>query len=229
MNKILLSILIIVITFFIILGIIGLFYLGPIVKLGIEQVGPQITKVSVDVDGASVSLLSGSASIKGLVVGNPPGYRSPQAIKVGNISVSLDPFSVTSSKVMIHSVRVDSPEIAFEAGLGGNNLSKILSNVNSFIKNPSGPAPKIEIDDFVISGARVSVNIAGVVSKVVPLPDIHLTDLGKNSNGLTPVELTRAVLSAILTGTLKVVAGSAGSISQTVSSITSSLGSLFGK
>lgn len=227
MKKILLIAFIITLVFLVIIAVVSLFYLGPIVKIGVEQFAPQITKVSVNIDRADVSLL-GSAAIKGLELGNPQGYVNPQAIKVGTISISLDPLSVTTSKILIHSVHVESPLISFELGLGGNNLSKILNNVNAYSKNPQ-PAPKIEIDDFLITNAKIDVVIGGVINKTLPLPDIHLTNLGKGSDGLTPVELIRKILSAILTGTLKTVAGTAGSITQTLGSLTSSIGSLFGK
>lgn len=220
-------------------------YMGPIVKIGMEDMGPKITGVSIKVDSVDVSLLSGSAQFKGLVVGNPEGYKAPQAINVSTIAVSMAPTSVLSDKIMVHSVRVESPEITFEGGLGGNNLSKILSNVNGAPKNGSTnqtngkPAPKIEVDDFLITGAKVHVGLTGLGSKdlTLPLPDIHLTDLGKGSDGLTPAELTGAILKAITSDTIKAVAGSVtglgqgagATVSDGISKITSSIGGLFGK
>ena len=56
------------------------FFLGPIVKNGMETVGPKIMRVSVKVD-AVILVLSGSAEVKDLVVGNPEGYQAPQAIR----------------------------------------------------------------------------------------------------------------------------------------------------
>ena len=231
-------------------------YLGPIVKIGMEQLGPKVAQVTVKVDGVDVALLSGSAALKGLVVGNPQGFATPQAISVGTVAISLDPLSVTSNKILIHSVHVVSPEITFEGGISRNNLSKILDNVTAFSKNvtpasgnsstQSGnkPAPKIEVDDFLITGAKVHINITGVVSKDVSLPDIHLTDLGKENNGLTPSELTSAVLKAISSDTVSTVTSTianlgqgvkglgqnaAKTVGENVSKITSSFGGLFGK
>ena len=245
----------------IVVVLIGIFYIGPFIKIGMEQVGPKVTQVTIKVDSVDVSLLTGSAKVKGLIVGNPEGYSTPQAISVGNIAVSIDPLSVTSSKILIHSVQVESPEITFEGGLfNGNNLSKILDNVNSFSKNnapgannasantntegANKPAPKIEVDDFLITGSRVHVHLSKLGNQDISLPDIHLTDLGKDSNGLTPAELTSAVLGAISKDTLKAVANSVGKLGHglenfgegagnkvggSVNSITSKIGGLFGK
>jgi len=232
--------------------VIGL-YLGPIVKIAIEQIGPKVTQVSVKVDHVDVSLLTGSAALKGLVVGNPSGYSVPQAISVGTVAISVDPFSVTSKKILVHSIHIQSPEITFEGSLSGSNLSKIGSNANGAPKESNAstnqvnnqPASKIEVDDLLITGAKVHVYLSSLVgTKTISLPDIHLTDMGKDSDGLTPADLTSEVLKAIISSTVKAVAGSVGdlsqgveslgkgtisSVDQGVSKITSSISSLLGK
>jgi hypothetical protein len=60
------------------------------------------------------------------------------------------------------------------------------------------------VDDFLITGAKVNFNGA-----TLPLPDIRLTDLGKGGDGITAADLTRRVLDALITATIKVVAGAA--------------------
>ncbi len=185
-----------------------------------ETVGPKITQVSIKVDAVNLSLLNGSARIKGLVVGNPDGYKTPQAISVGSAAVDVNPFSVLSDKIVVHSVRVEAPEITFEGSLGGNNLSKIMDNMNAISKNgkpastnaaaakPAGESGrKIEVDDFLIAGAIVHVSLTGIGGRemTLPLPDIHLTDLGKGGAGITAADLTKRVLGAITTATIKAV------------------------
>ena len=112
----------------------GLF-LGKIVTAGVNTVGPKITQTPLTVDAVDVSLLAGSATVKNLVVGNPDGFKSPNAISVGLAAVSVSPLSVLSDKIVVKSVRVESPEITFEGSLSGNNLSKIMDNVNGAAKN----------------------------------------------------------------------------------------------
>ena len=57
--------------------VVGLF-LGKIVKTGIETVGPKITQTTLTVDAVDVSLLTGSAKVKNLVIGNPAGLPGAQ-------------------------------------------------------------------------------------------------------------------------------------------------------
>ncbi len=206
--------------------------LNGIVKKGVETFGPQITKVSIKLDSVNIGLLTGSAKVNGLVVGNPEGYKAPQAISVGQAEVGVNPFSILSDKIVVRTIHINAPEITFEGGLSGNNLSTILANVNAFAKSgatsstnaasaTSKPSKKIQVDEFLITGAKVHVLITGVGAKELnlTLPDIHLTNLGTGSEGLTPADLTRAVLSAITGATVKAVAASVGDIGKGVESL----------
>jgi hypothetical protein len=234
-------------------------FLDDIVKKGVETVGPQIVKVPITLNEVHIGLLTGSAKVKGFVIGNPDGYKTSSAISVGLAEVGVNPLSVLSDKIVIRSVHVESPEITFEGNpLSKNNLGDIMDNVSAVAK-AGGPAPtnttakagakpakKIEVDDFLITGAKVHVSITGMGGKemTLPLPDIHLKDLGKGSGGLTPTDLTRAVMSAITSATVKAVASGATDIGKGVESlgkdagkaagtgvdkIKKGIGSLFGK
>ena len=195
--------------------------LDKIVKKSVETLGPEIIKVPVTVENIHIGLLSGSAKVKGLVIGNPEGYKTPNAISVGTAAVGLDVASLLSDKIIIRSVLIDAPEITFEGGLGGNNLSQIADNAagtsqaGTTTNTASGkPAKKIEVDDFLLTGAKVHVSLTGLGGKetTLTLPNIHLTDLGKSENGLTAADLTKQVLRAISTATVKAVANSANSL-----------------
>ena len=252
MKKLFLSVVIILVVLIVVVVIIAGFFLGTIVKTGIETIGPKITQVSIQVDAVKLSLLTGSVGIKGLVVGNPEGYKSPHAISVGYAAVGVNPFSILSDKIVVRSVRVKAPEITFEGNpFSGNNLSAIMKNVNMAAKS-GGPAPtnttakagnkpakKLEVDDLLITGARVNFN--GVT---LPLPAIHLSNLGKDKDGITAADLTRRVLDAITTASIKAVANSATDIGKSAgkvgkdlekslgsnaSSLSKSLGGLFKK
>jgi uncharacterized protein involved in outer membrane biogenesis len=161
------------------------------IKRGVETLGPQLTKVDVKLDGVSVSLLSGSGKIKGLVVGNPAGYRTPHAIRVDAASLALMPGSIFSDKVIIKSIRVESPNIYYEGGFDGDNLRTILNNVSV--------SKKLQVDDLVIIGGKVNVSVKGTGGLAAPitLPDIHLTHLGQGPEGITAAELTKKLLSEI--------------------------------
>jgi hypothetical protein len=181
------------------------FFLDGAVKRGVETKGPELTKVDVKLDSVNLSLFSGSGKIKGFLLGNPTGFKSPQAIVVSNVSVGLKPGSVFSDKLIITSINVESPEVTLEIGLGGNNLGKILDNLNAAT---AGTEPtekekekkegrKMQVDDFRITGARVHGGLTGVAEGSVTIPEIHLTGLGTGPEGITAAELSKKVLAAL--------------------------------
>jgi len=252
MRKLFLSAGIVLVVLIVAAVIVVGFFLGTIVKTGMETVGPKITQVSIKVDAVKLTLLTGSAWVKGLVVGNPDGYKTPQAISVGSAAVDVNPFSVLSDKIVVRSVRVEAPEITFEGDpFSGNNLGKIMQNVNAVAKSGgpgsanaavragNEPGQKIEVDDFWITGAKVHVSLPGMGGKemTLPLPDIHLANLGKDNAGITATDLTRRVLEAITTATIKAVAsattdigkGAGKAVGEGMNKITSGVGGLFKK
>jgi uncharacterized protein involved in outer membrane biogenesis len=232
MKRILTTIVLVVVALIIVTVIVIGVYLGQIVKKVVNTYGPQLTQTTVSVDTVTLSLLTGSASLKELVVGNPQGYKSPNAISVGKIAVGVDPMTVFANKVVVRSIRLESPAITFEGGVtSGNNLSQILDNVDSSggkggpVSTNAAAAPasqrKFEVDDLLISGAKADVLITSPAQREVKvtLPDIHLTDLGKGSEGITAADLTKQVLNAITTATVETVAKQAMNLDQNAATL----------
>ncbi len=224
------------------------FFLGSIVKKGVETVGPSLTQTTLTVGSVDLSLLTGSAKVQNLVVGNPQGYQAPYAINVGLAAVSVAPLSVLSDKIVVKSIHVESPEITFEGNpFGQNNLKKIEDNVDAFSAGspssatnqpaktaaPAKAGKKLEVDDFLITGAKIHFG----TGPTLPLPDIHLTNLGTGPDGITPADLTKQVLSEVVSGTVKAVGSAATHLGkgaenlgkEGVNKITSGLGGLLKK
>ena len=213
----------------IVIGVITVgMFMGNIVKAGINTVGPKITQTTLTVDAVDVSMLTGSASVKNLVLGNPQGYKAPNAISVGVAAVSVSPMSVLSDKIVVKSVRVEAPEITFEGNpLGRNNLKQIEDNVNATAasfqssstnqtaKTAAKPGKKLEVDEFIITGAKVHISTGATL----PLPDITLHDLGKGPDGITPADLTKVVLGEVVSGTIKAVAKEATNLGKGVENV----------
>ena len=249
LKKILLGTVFVLVILVIACVIVASLFLDGIVKKGVETVGPEITRVSIKLDGVHLSLLTGSAKIKGLIIGNPEGYKAPNAISASLAVVSVRPMSVLSGKIVVKSVRVESPEITFEGNpFGANNLKKIQDNVNAAAASlqsppstnqpaktaaPAKPGKKLEVDEFIITGAKIHFG----TGPTLPLPDIHLTNLGKGPEGITPADLTKRVLSEVVSGTIKAVGSAATNIGKNagkavgkdVNKITKGIGNLFGK
>jgi len=210
MKKIIRIVLIIVVVL-ILLGLLAAhLFLDGAIKRGVETAGPKLTKTDVKLSLVSISLFSGSGKMKGLVIGNPEGFKSPSAIQVGTAGLDLQPRSIFSDKVIIRSIVVEGPEITFESDLKSVNLKKLLNNLEEATggseKNPAAPkqpeakaGKKLEVDDFLIKGGKIHVVVPVLnQSTTVNLPEIHLQDLGKGSDGITAAELSKRILEVVV-------------------------------
>jgi hypothetical protein len=233
-------------------------FLDGAVKKGVETIGTKMAKVDVKLDGVHISVLSGSGKIKGLVVGNPDPYKTPHSISVGTAALELKPTSLLADKLVIKSIIVEAPEITFEGGLSGNNLKKILANLNESTTGPGGTNvpnatpkeqkkanKKLEVDEFKITGAKLTANITELGGKPITLtlPTIELTNLGTGPEGITATELTKKIISEIEKKSIEAVSSNAGNLgkaaenltkglgknSDAVSNVTKSIGNLFKK
>jgi len=204
----------------------GLFFsLNSIVKRGVETKGPAITKVDVKLASVNLSPFSGQGQLTGLVIGNPPGFGSEPALKVGAVKVALKPSSVFSDTILIDHIYVEMPEINLEGNLKGSNLSKILDNIQSSTPSDPGlPGPekdaskKMQIQDLRITGGKIIVNMSalGLKTKTASLPEIHLTELGKDSGGITARELSQKVAKLILENVLASAGGIVGDLQKSL-------------
>jgi uncharacterized protein involved in outer membrane biogenesis len=196
-----------------------------IIKQVIEQVGGDATQAKVSLSDVSLSLTSGEGALKGLVIGNPKGFKGSQAFKLGEVSLKVDPNSITKDVIVVKEVVIASPDITYElADAGGDNIRTIQANTKSYASKfggsktapaakpapspapaPSQPAAKDEkdkkmiIENLYVRGGRVGVTASALAGKPLgtTLPDIHLTNIGKASGGATAAEVADQVIGAI--------------------------------
>ena len=242
MKKLLIRISIAVVIL-LILGIVAVcLSLDRAVKRGIETVGPMLTQVEVKLDSVSLSLFSGAGKMKGLIVGNPAGYKTASAIQVSSASLALQPGSIFSDKVIIKSINLQAAEITFETDFKGNNLSKILSNLEAATgggastdqKSAAKGGRKLQVDDFLISGAKVHVSMTtlGGKSATLPLPEIHLTGLGRAppppGYRKAAAELTKIVLQAVEKEAVQVASTAVADLGKDAAGLTKGIGGTAG-
>src|SRR2546427_9166581 len=207
MKKIIVRILIALLVLLVLAAVALHLFLDSAVKHAVEVIGPDLMKVQIKLDTVNLSLLSGSGTFRGLVVGNPEGFKTPSAISVGTAGLALKPASLLSDKIIVESINLQAPEITFETDLRQNNLSKILANLEATSgagKEPgqpkeAKPSKKLEVDDFLIRGGKIRVSVTTIADKTatVALPEIHLKDLGRDAEGITPGELAKKVLQKL--------------------------------
>lgn len=225
--------------FAVVLGVIAAgaasMWLGRGVKLAVESYGPGIVGAPVTVGSVMLAPWSGHGTIKDLVIGNPPGFKGAHALKVGSVNVRIRLSSLASDTIVVESVDVREPEILYEMGASGSNLSRLQRNAESSVGKPAAapegkaaPAKSLIIKDLLVSGGQVGVSASalGKTGVTIPMPVVRLTNLG--GKGRTPAQAVSEVLNAIAGTAGKAVSGlGAKALSEAASTAMSRLGGLF--
>jgi len=193
-----------------IVGVVVFIYsnLDSIAKDAVEEYGPQFTGVSVTLAKVELSPENGEGKLSGLVVGNPKGYQTDSAFKLGSVSMNIDISSLTSDTIIIKSIVIDKPDITYEFGDGGSNVDVIGKNVEKAAGGPGtkneekkeGPEKKMIIESLIVSNGKVSVSHPLLKGKKLGsgLPTIRLKDIGKDKKGgATPAEVVNKIMDAI--------------------------------
>jgi hypothetical protein len=196
------------------------------IKAAIEKYGSSATQASVTIDSVNLSITSGTGAISGLIVGNPQGFYTPNAIAVGTITVQLDTSTLRGTgPIVIKEIDINQPHVTYEVNGGGkglslhslnfnsnSNLAALQRNVQAYAAGPAGttnpappsttstkPARKEIIDNLYVTGGQVGVSAPLLQGKTltVPLPSIHLTGIGQASGGATAAQIAEQVLTAI--------------------------------
>lgn len=195
----------------------GLFYLysslGSLIKTAVEKYGSEITQAKVRLNKAELSATSGTGALRGLFVGNPQGFKTASAFQLGEISLTLDVGTITSDPIVIKEIVVSAPEVTYELGPQGSNIDAIKRNVDAYTKAGKGsgttektestaeskePGRKVVIENLYIRNGRVKVgSTLSDKTMSVPLPDIHLTNIGKQKGGATPGEVAERIIGAL--------------------------------
>ena len=183
--------------------------LGPIIKTAVNTYGPDITKTEVHLGDVGISIFSAEAKLKDFLLGNPNGFKSPYAIKVGSVNVNVDEKSIAGDTIIIDKIEVVAPDISYEKSGGTDNFQTILNNVKKNVDTDKHAAKKksekkdaekkILIRNFIVKDGKVNLAISMLTDKTIsaPLPDIHLKDIGKEKGGTSPTEAFDEVLNAL--------------------------------
>lgn len=122
--------------------------------------------------------------------------------------MTLDISSLASDIIRTKELTLNKPEITYEYAKGGSNLDVLqhyivrsLSQQRSERKHApaSEPSKKLVIEDLYIKHGTTSVSASALNGTVVsvPIPDLHLQDIGRKSNGATAGAAAQQVLNTM--------------------------------
>ncbi len=175
--------------------------------------------VPVAVEAVELDFFDGRATVRGLEVSNPNGFKSPLALKAGEATVNLSSES-TSSAVVVDLVGVRDVGIWLEQKGTTNNVSAIIDGLKSgedaaaakTAPKSSGPQVSLLIRKLLLE--RVAVHASestGLVGDAIPvavtLDRLEINDIRTNASG---EGLAEQVTSKVFEATMAAVVQQAG-------------------
>lgn len=189
-------------------GVVSL-TLGKIVKTAVEAAGPRVLGAPVTLGLATLAPWSGRGTLRGLVIGNPEGFKGARAARVDSIEIELKLASLLTDTIVVERLVVRGPEIVWEMGPGGSNLTRLQRNAEAAAAKLAGGADSspaaasgkkgksLLIRDLEITGGTVGLSASAFGDRTLsaPLPDVRLADLG--GKGHSPAEAAAEALRAV--------------------------------
>jgi hypothetical protein len=175
--------------------------LDAVVASTVERYGGELTGTEVDVDGVELALAAGRASFAGLTVGNPRGYETDYAVRIGSATVELDVGSLAGDVPVIEELVLDGALINAEQRAAASNLTDIQKHATASSGEPAAGEPKrIVVERFRVRDARVLVSSEYLdAPEELPLRDIVVDGIGTQTGGVTYSEAAEAMLMPVLT------------------------------
>ncbi len=197
----------IVLLLIVVIGVVVLFVsMESIIKTGVTTYGPPITGTKIELDSVGISFVKGKVTINNFVVGNPKGYKSPYAFKLGNLVLDVDINSLFTNEVVVNKIYIENMEVNFEPHLTTYNLRDIQKNIEKFTKGsdekvkepeaepekteeaqePTGekkPEKKFKIKTFDLKDGKITVSATLLDGKgiTVTMAPVHMENVTKDS------------------------------------------------
>ena len=187
-----------------------LYYVDSMAKKAIEYGGSEALGVATTLDQVNISLLGGSASLGGLNIANPSGFKQPIFLGLGTGEFAVSLGSLSGDTVVIPKVRFSDILVNLEQKGKQNNIEPLLRKVKSMSSggaqqpsaaSSSGSGKKFVLEYLAIENVKVNalLDLLGQTADVnMVLPKIELRDLGKDKGGIPMPELIQKVVQAIL-------------------------------
>ncbi|MBN2686079.1 MAG: AsmA family protein [Pontiellaceae bacterium] len=211
-------------TSLLVLTILLVVFLGSVIKGAIEAVGPKVLGVPIQVEKVRVNLLTGGVRVKALSIGNPEGFHTPSMVELDDLKMVISLPSLFVDTIVIKKILIEGAEVTFEKSLTSNNIETLQEQLAK--KEDDGTGKKVIVEDFRSKGAKLNVSVTGLKGKQksLPLPPIHLTDIGKESDGFSPLEFTKEMVGVVSKTVLTVVTSSVDFAGNTLKVISTGAG-----
>lgn len=177
-----------------------------LIRDAVENYGPELIGAPVQLKRVTFSLIKGEAGLEGLVIGNPPGFKSDYSFSLAQLRIKLDPLSLFSERIEISKLVIIQPDLIWEIGKGGSNFQALQKNL-PMVADPgaSDSGPLVMIDHVYLNGTRVTIEGLPVSRDIsLTLPDLHIENIGRDEGGVTFGNAMEEIIAVILPAVTRV-------------------------
>ena len=172
--KLLIKLALILLIGLLLLGTAGYFLLPPAAKSAIETGTHKALGTNTQLEDISAGFGIGSTSmgIGGFTADQPSGFEGPPLLKIGEIDVDVDTFSVISSTVKVPKVSLDGLELRLVQNGKESNFLRVYESLSKLTGSGNKePAPEaedagggkdIDIGIVSVSGVSASFDLTGI-------------------------------------------------------------------
>ncbi len=187
------------------------FSMDIIIKEAVQKYVPPITKTDIHITSVHTSIFDGEFKVKGLAVGNPAGFKTPNAFTLGEIEVVMDMKSLFKDVIYINKIVIDRAVATLEISKSGTNIGTIHQNITDYMKKNESTdkvettknkekSKKVIVKELTLQNS--SVQLASNLTRTqktmnIPLPTIRLQNIGNEKNPITIERAFAIILSTI--------------------------------
>lgn len=170
---------------------------------------PKFTGTGFAIERFCVNPWSGTVRISGVRLANPDGFGSAPALSVRSFALDVSISELFGNRLHVRDLVIEDAFASYYSHKGTNNMDVILSNVDKAIasdgekKEASAPEEKQKsemkfiIDHVRIAGTKVKLMKSDIIPPL-PIVDIEMRDVGKESGGATFGEVAKAFTDAFV-------------------------------
>jgi uncharacterized protein involved in outer membrane biogenesis len=153
--------------------------------------GVPVRVESIDFDLAAWYRMRPALALRGVHVGNPPGYRTEALLTANAMQTQVALVPLFSGSVEVEGLRIEEPKFFIETGKNG------ATNLETFLKGLSGdkkadtPERSLSVQRFELSGGEIHIAGTGRVSRAFHGINLTLDDF-------TPARASRIMLATRL-------------------------------
>ncbi len=186
-------------------------YIDSAAKAGVEMAASSALGVNTTLDKADVGIFSGSFSMSGLNIDNPPEFSETPFLTLGEGKIAVSLGSLLKETIEVPLLSLDNLHIEIAQRKGKTNYGSILANMGTDRQTPAPststqPAKTFVIKEVSITNVTAHLSFAPIGGSPtvisIPIDKIELTNVGANKP-LPLSELAGVIVQAVFSSVVE--------------------------